>query len=129
MADLVEVGERGIDHAGARRIEACRALLQRLDDLVAVARTLGEQRQDDQLQVARGELAPGAEPAADAAEAAFEPGLEAAMAAESAATVPAAAEPLPPAPRLGAFPGLCGETMHVFPLAIYVNRYILRYIF
>ena len=37
VADLFEIGEGGIHHAGAGHIEALGALVQRLDDFVAVA--------------------------------------------------------------------------------------------
>ena len=57
VADLFQVGERGVDHAGAWRVVAVRARLDRLDELVAVAGALGEQGQKQQLQVRGAELA------------------------------------------------------------------------
>src|SRR4029077_8791322 len=40
VADLLEIGERRIDDAGARRIKSARALLEFLDDLITVPRLL-----------------------------------------------------------------------------------------
>src|SRR5262249_40232890 len=54
---LLQIGERGIHHAGARGIETTGQLLERLDDLVAMSGTLGEQRQNDELQIIGAELA------------------------------------------------------------------------
>src|SRR6266478_1508735 len=56
VADLFEVGQRWIDHARARRIEALGGFFERLDDLVAMPRTLLEQSQDDKLQFAGAQL-------------------------------------------------------------------------
>src|SRR5690348_12833980 len=64
VLDLLEIGERGIHHAGAGAVETAGAFLHVLDDLVAVARLVCEQRQDHELQVTGGELAPAAEAAA-----------------------------------------------------------------
>src|SRR5262245_5897827 len=69
IARLLEIGQRGIDDAGARRVPARRLLLQHLDDLVAVARLLRDQRERDQPQVALRQHAPGAHHVAAAAEA------------------------------------------------------------
>ena len=64
VADLLEVGERGVHHAGARDVEALGALVQRLDDFVAVAWFFGEQSQYQQLQVDGGQFSAHAEAAA-----------------------------------------------------------------
>src|SRR5215469_3489638 len=63
VPDLLEPGQRGVDHSGARTVEAARTLLECLDELVAVARTLCEQREQHQLQVARCQAPPGPESA------------------------------------------------------------------
>ena len=55
-AFVLELLERGVDRAGARRPVAATALGDHLDDLVAVHRLLGEERQDRGADVA----APGA---------------------------------------------------------------------
>ncbi|MNL26085.1 hypothetical protein D3C87_1475950 [compost metagenome] len=57
VAEVLEEGQRGIDHARARLVEAAGAGLQRLDQFVAVRRLFLEQRQQQQLQVFRAELA------------------------------------------------------------------------
>ena len=57
VAEFLEHGQRGVDHAGAGAVGAADALLDRLDDLVAVARLLGDQVEDDQAEVAMGEEA------------------------------------------------------------------------
>src|SRR5262249_48538778 len=51
--------QRRIDDAGARAVPAGGFLLEHLDDFVAVARLLGDQRERDELQVALGEHPPG----------------------------------------------------------------------
>src|ERR1700733_3305257 len=43
MPDLFQIGEGGIDHARTRDVEPLGALVQGLDDFVAMARLLGEQ--------------------------------------------------------------------------------------
>src|SRR5262249_942493 len=57
IAHLLQICECGIHHARARRVETTGQLFERLNDLVAVARTLGEQRQNNELQVVGAELA------------------------------------------------------------------------
>src|SRR6185503_5673972 len=64
---FLEVGQGGVDDAGARRIEAAGPLLQRLDEVVAVARLLLDQIERDEAQIARGEHAADAEIVAEAA--------------------------------------------------------------
>ena len=49
VPQLLEQGERGVDHARARAVAAGEAFLNGLDDLVAVARALGDQREDLEL--------------------------------------------------------------------------------
>src|SRR5262249_38753677 len=49
MAELLEHGERGIDHAGARAVRAAELVFDCLDELVAVPRLLRDQLQDEQL--------------------------------------------------------------------------------
>ena len=66
VADLFEVGQRRIDHAGARRIPTGGLLLKHLDDLVAVARLLGDQRQRQQAHVALRQHLAGADEVAAA---------------------------------------------------------------
>src|SRR5262245_24741295 len=60
VAGILEIGQRRVDDAGARRVPACGLVLQDLDDLVAVARLLGDQRERDQPQVALRQHAAGA---------------------------------------------------------------------
>src|SRR5215831_2087502 len=60
VAGLFEIGQRRIDDAGARRVPAGGLVFEHLDDLVAVARLLGDQRKRDQAQVALRQHAPGA---------------------------------------------------------------------
>src|ERR1700730_1586407 len=64
MAQLFQVGECGIDHAGAGNVEASGALLQLFNDLVSVARFFIQQLQYQELQIRRGELAPRAKSSA-----------------------------------------------------------------
>src|SRR5262249_39753389 len=52
VAGFFQIGQRRIDDAGARRVPVRRLLFQELDDLVAVARCLGDEGQRDQAQVA-----------------------------------------------------------------------------
>src|SRR3984893_16452739 len=60
VARLLEIGQRRIDDARARRVPAGGLVFEHLDDLVAVARLLGDQRERDQAQVALRQHAPGA---------------------------------------------------------------------
>src|SRR5262245_32341871 len=60
VACLFEISQRRVNYAGARRIPAGGLLFEHLDDLVAVARLLGDQRECDQAQVALRQHAPGA---------------------------------------------------------------------
>ena len=66
VAGLLEEGQRRIDDARARRIEALRLFLDGLDQVVAVARLLLDEVQRDQPQVAAGQHAADAEIAAEA---------------------------------------------------------------
>ncbi|SPC16369.1 conserved hypothetical protein [Cupriavidus taiwanensis] len=59
-ADFFQVGQRRINHTGARLVEAVGARLQRLDQFVAVAGLFFQQRQQQQLQVVGAELAAAA---------------------------------------------------------------------
>jgi len=59
VARLFQIGECRIDDARARRIPARGALFEQLDDLVAVAWLLGDQRERDQAEVALRQHAPG----------------------------------------------------------------------
>src|SRR5262245_45720548 len=86
---LLEIGQRRINDAGARRIPAGGLVFEHLDDLVAVARLLGDQRERDQAQVALRQHAPGAHPIAAVTSAPAVAGTE--MPAPAAA-----AAPLPP---------------------------------
>jgi hypothetical protein len=52
VAHLLEHRQGGIDDAGARAVAAADALLEVLDDLVAVAGLVLEHRHDDEAQVA-----------------------------------------------------------------------------
>src|SRR5262249_37220637 len=52
VARLLEIGEGRVDDARARRVPARRLVFEHLDDLVAVARLLRDQRERDQPQVA-----------------------------------------------------------------------------
>src|SRR3546814_16607436 len=45
-----QIGQRRLDHAGARCVETVAVLGQRLDDLVAMTRLLGQQGEDQELQ-------------------------------------------------------------------------------
>src|SRR5262249_38288426 len=57
IAQLLEICQGRIDHAGARHVVAAGALLQGLDQLVAMARLLGEELEQQQLQPLGPELA------------------------------------------------------------------------
>src|ERR1700694_674633 len=61
VAQILEHRERRINGPGTRRIHSAEALLDFLDDLVAVARLLIEQAEDHELQVALVEHSPAAE--------------------------------------------------------------------
>ena len=52
MTEFFEHGQGRIDHAGARAVGAGEAVLDLLDELVAVAGALGDQREHDQAQFA-----------------------------------------------------------------------------
>src|SRR5262249_47486690 len=67
VAELLEQGERRGDDARARAGPAGEALLDRLDDLVAMAGLVREQGQNEEAQTALLEHPPAAEPAAMAA--------------------------------------------------------------
>src|ERR1700680_1519695 len=98
VTHLLEPGERRVDHAGARAVEAARALFERLDELVAMTRPSGQQSQQHQLQIPGGETAPGSKGPAPHAHAAGEPAGEAPEAAMPV-THEVVAEPFPKAPR------------------------------
>src|ERR1700685_3131208 len=51
VAHFFQVGQRRINHARTRRVDAAGMFFDLFDDLVAVARFLAQQRQDDQLQI------------------------------------------------------------------------------
>ncbi|KAG1376736.1 hypothetical protein G6F60_015360 [Rhizopus arrhizus] len=68
VAQLFQIGQRGVDHARAGRIEAVAERAQRLDEFIAVARALLKQAQQHQLQVVRRHAASPREPAPVAAE-------------------------------------------------------------
>ena len=52
MAELLEHGERRIDNSWAWAVGAADVLLDRLDDLVTVARLFGDEMENDQTKVA-----------------------------------------------------------------------------
>ncbi|CAM2190558.1 hypothetical protein BC2230_80193 [Burkholderia cepacia] len=56
-ADFFEIRERRVHHAGARAVETVRTCVERLDQLVAVARLLGDERKQQQLEIVGAELA------------------------------------------------------------------------
>jgi len=58
VADFLEVGQRGIDHARARSIEAVRSQTQEFDELIPMVRRIGEQGGQQQVQFPGAELAP-----------------------------------------------------------------------
>src|SRR5262249_61198124 len=64
VAGLFEIRQRRINDAGARRVPAGGLVFEHLDDLVAVARLLGHQRERDPAQVAPCPHAPGTPPVA-----------------------------------------------------------------
>jgi len=71
VPDLLEIGQGRIDHPRARRVETIRASLEELDELIAVTRRLGQQRDEQQLKIigtefpaAREIVSAAAEPAA-----------------------------------------------------------------
>src|SRR5262249_36566798 len=82
---LFQIGHARIDHARARRIPARGLVLEQLDDLVAVPRLLGDQRQRDQPQVALRQHPPGAQHVAVAQSVAVAAVASAPAAAEMAA--------------------------------------------
>src|SRR5262249_47001714 len=114
VAGLLEIGERGIDDAGTGRIPAGGLVLQNLDDLVAVARLLGDQGEREQPQVALRQHAAGPHHVAPA---------HAATAAEalpwSEMAAPAApAGPFAPAPG----PVVMSESKHICFLLLKIYR-------
>src|SRR5262249_23140064 len=60
VTSLFQIGQRRINDAGARRVPAGGLVFEHLDDLVTVARLLGDQRKRDQAQIALRQHAPGA---------------------------------------------------------------------
>src|SRR5882757_1748520 len=111
VTNFLEVGQGGIDHAGTRHVETFRALIEFLDDLVAVTRFLVEQLQDQQLQVPRGEFPAHAESAAAHAAAFHKPSSEMAEAVVAAMASDA----------------MIKKMRH--NISRYVLRHILRYIY
>ncbi len=93
VADLLEIGQRWINHAGARHVEAVGKIVEGLDDLVAVARLLRDERKDHELQVLGRELAAAAEAVSAAFEIVSEAAGKAAPAAPMAATGEMVCEP------------------------------------
>src|SRR5699024_6760019 len=90
---LLERPQRRVDRAGAGLPGGVRPLRDRRDDAVAVARLLGEQREDRPADVAAPAAAGAAETAAGAAEAGTETGTESrAEATTLAPLAPSAAE-------------------------------------
>src|SRR6266540_883753 len=59
VAGLLEISQRRVNDARTRRVPAGGLFLEHLDDLVAVARLLGDERERDQAQVALRQHAPG----------------------------------------------------------------------
>ena len=64
VTDLMQVSQRGINHARAGRIESARTFFEGLDQLVPVRWLFSEQREDHQLNVDRVEFAPAGKIAA-----------------------------------------------------------------
>src|SRR5262249_11800703 len=62
IAGFFQIGQRRVDDAGTRAVPFGGLLFEQLDDLVAVARCLGDHCQRDQTQVALGQHAPCAHP-------------------------------------------------------------------
>src|SRR5262249_30128481 len=60
VTGLFEIGQRRVNDAGAPRVTTGRPGFRERDDLVAVARLLGDQRERDQAQIALRQHAPGA---------------------------------------------------------------------
>src|SRR5262249_40051113 len=119
-------GQGRIDDARARDVEAAGPFFQGFDQLIAMARLLGEQRQDDQLQVGGVELAAGAETAAE--HAAFET-FHAVPPVRKAHVFPFAASAAVPL-RPAAVEHFVFETSHEgTPLCqYYIVRDVVRYI-
>src|SRR6185437_5739012 len=90
VTELFKVGQRRIDHAGTRRVEATGPFGQLLDQVVAMARLFFEQRQNEHLQLAAAELAPGADAARTEAHPFLDPPAEPAMAVTMAHEAPPA---------------------------------------
>src|SRR5258708_20503916 len=87
----LQVGQRGVNDAGAWAVPVAGFLLKQLDDFVAVARLLGDQRQRDEAKIALRQDAFGAQNVVGAhsvrpADAAV---AEEAVQAEATTTVPA----------------------------------------
>ena len=67
VTELFEQHQRGVDHSGTWTVRTAEPFLDLLDDLVAVARTFGDQLQNDKTQIAVAEhpaMTPPASPAA-----------------------------------------------------------------
>ncbi|CCV08667.1 hypothetical protein MESS2_780014 [Mesorhizobium metallidurans STM 2683] len=120
IAGLFQEGQRRIDHAWTWAVDAAGALLQRLDDVIAVARRLGQQRQRNQLEIAVGQHPPGAEhvarPAASAATTAM------AERAEAAATTAEPAGHMHEGAQ-----GVLAEMM-MPEIIMFVHRFLLSYV-
>jgi hypothetical protein len=52
VAEVLEHGERRVNHAGARHVGAAQAVLDGLDYLVAVARPFGDERENNEAKLA-----------------------------------------------------------------------------
>src|SRR6266851_9341896 len=80
VPDFLEVGERGVHHAGTRYVKTPGAFVQGLDDFIAMARLFRQQPQYKELQIDGGQFSAHAE--GSAAHPAFhEPPAEMAKAA------------------------------------------------
>src|ERR1700689_1412182 len=111
VTNFLEVGQGGIDHAGARHVETFGALIQFLDDLVSIARFFVEQLQYQQLQIPGGEFPAHAESAAAHAAAFHNPSSEMAEAVVAAMASDA----------------MIKKVRH--SISRYVVRHILRYMY
>src|SRR5580658_3028652 len=58
VANLVEISEGRINHAGTGAVEATGALLDGFDQFIAVSGALGQQGEDQKLEILRAELTP-----------------------------------------------------------------------
>jgi hypothetical protein len=81
VAHVLEQGEDRINHAGARDVQAAGQFLDRADELIAMARLVGDQLEQDQAKLARIEdpPAPAAARVVGLAPAASAEGMKAAV--------------------------------------------------